>query len=288
MILPQDFDFTQGNLQDYVDCPYRFYLRYIKRVKWPALVVNDAQDFEMRMQAGARFHRLIQQYLVGIPEVHINEMADEDSNTDLKAWWDNFLTHVPPLLEGQPYVETTLASSLAGQRVVAKYDLILVTADRRLIIFDWKTSNKALRVDWLLGRLQTKLYCFVLTQASPLFFGGQPSAAELTALPVEPERTTMNYWFTSQPETPVTLPYSQIAYAQDQAYLTQLVKEICTSKAANFHRTTDIQQCRFCVYRSHCDRGIEAGALAEFEDFNSEASAYETEISFEDIPEIKF
>lgn len=292
-ILPQDFDFTQGNLQDYVDCPYRFYLRYIKRVKWPALVVDDAAQFEHRIQAGARFHRLIQQYLVGIPEARINEIADEDPHTDLKAWWDNFLTHVPPLLEGQPFVETTLASSLAGQRVVAKYDLILVTADRRLIIFDWKTSNKAPRVDWLLDRLQTKLYCFILASVSRIFFSEQPSAAELTALPVEPEQITMNYWFVSQPETPVTLPYSQTAYTRDHAHLTQLVNEICTAKPASFHRTSDIQKCRYCVYRSHCDRGIEAGGLAEFENFDSEVftsgpGASDTEISFEDFPEIKF
>ncbi len=296
MILSQDFDFTQGNLQDYTDCPYRFYLRYIKRVKWPALVVDDAAQFEHRLQAGAHFHRLIQQYLVGIPEPRISAMTDalsarfaaSSTNTDLSNWWDRFLTHVPPLLDGQPYVETTLASSLAGQRLVAKYDLILVTADHKIIIFDWKTSNKAPRVDWLLDRLQTKLYCFILANGSPIFFDEQPNAATPTALPIEPEQITMNYWFVSQPGTPVTLPYSQTAYTRDNAHLTQLVNDICTSEPASFQRTSDLNQCRYCVYRSHCDRGVEAGSLAEFEDFDSEPGALDAEISLEDIPEIKF
>jgi hypothetical protein len=293
MILPQDFDFTQGKLQDYVDCPYRFYLRYIMRTKWPALVVDDATEFELRIQAGARFHRLIQQYLVGIPEARISEMADEDPHPDLRTWWESFLTYVPPWLDGQPYVETTLTTSLAGQRLVAKYDLILVmpsralrSEDSRLIIFDWKTSQKAPRVDWLLDRLQTQLYCLVLADASPLFLNVQA---------IEPGQITMNYWFTSQPAIPVTLPYSRAAYSRGQAHLGQLIDQITTSEPGSFHRTSDLKQCRFCVYRSHCDRGIEAGHLAEFaltgrfaEDFDGDPGEVEMEIDFDDIPEIKF
>ena len=102
MILPADFDFTQGNLQDYLDCPYRFYMRYILHTKWPALVVGDALEFEARGQAGGRFHRLVQQYMLGVPQERINDMADEDPNPDLRAWWDGFLSHVPPWLDGQP------------------------------------------------------------------------------------------------------------------------------------------------------------------------------------------
>jgi len=294
-ILPPEFDFTQGNLQDYVDCAYRFYLRYIKRVKWPALVVDDAAEFEQRLQAGAHFHRLIQQYLVGIPEARISEMVAALSSsfsatsTDLATWWDRFLNHVPPMLDGQTYVETTLATSLAGQRLVAKYDLILLTTDHRLIIFDWKTSNKAPRVDWLLDRLQTKLYSFILAQlctssALSNFLGGQTKSN----LSVEPEQITMNYWFVSQPATPVTLPYNQTAYRQDQEHLSRLVNHIRTAKPESFYRTSDLKQCRYCVYRSHCDRGIEAGNLSEFEDFDSDLDSLDTKISFEDIPEIKF
>ena len=62
MRLPKDFDFTQSNLQDYVDCPYRFYLRYGLRLKWPALMVDEALKFEQHGQMGARFHQLVQQY----------------------------------------------------------------------------------------------------------------------------------------------------------------------------------------------------------------------------------
>jgi hypothetical protein len=279
MILPEDFDFTQGNLQDYLDCPYRFYMRYIKRTKWPALVVGDALEFEARGQAGGRFHRLVQQYLLGVPQDRIYQMADEDPNPDLRTWWDGFLAHVPPWLDGERWVESTLTTELARHRLVAKYDLILSDNNGGLTIFDWKTSHKLPRKDWLLERVQTRLYRLVLLEASPLFTGGKPLRAE---------HITMNYWFTAQPQTPVTLPYQTSTYQRDRSDLSQLIEDISASKPSDFSRTDDLKKCRFCIYRSHCDRGIEAGDLVDFDDFDLETADVAAEIGFEDLPEIKF
>lgn len=278
MILPENFDFTQSNLQDYLDCPYRFYLRYVLHTRWPALVVDDAQEFELRMQAGAHFHRLAQQYLVGIPEAEISQQADGDPHPDLRTWWSDFLIHIPPWLKGQRWVEMTLTTRLGGQRLVAKYDLILTDEVGGLTIFDWKTSQKVPRKDWLLERIQTRLYRMLLTDAGPALVGGEGT---------DPEQIVMNYWFATHPQTPISLPYSRATYERDQADLAQLVERICTSQAADFERTSDVRRCRYCVYRSHCDRGVEAGALADFDDLtlHPEESIFDT--AFEDIPEIQ-
>ena len=96
MTLPKHFDFNQSKLQDYVDCPYRFYLRHVKHTKWPALIVDSAVDFEKRTQAGARFHRMIQQYLSGVPESQINAISLADPIPDIAIWWENFLNFIPP------------------------------------------------------------------------------------------------------------------------------------------------------------------------------------------------
>ena len=277
MILPHDFDFTQGNLQDYVDCHYRFYLRYVLRTTWPALVVDDALEFEQRMQSGARFHRLVQQYLLGIPEEQVSTQVDDDPNPDLRTWWQGFLTTIPPQLDGQRWVETMLTTNLAGQRLVAKYDLILAGEDGVLRIFDWKTAQKAPRKAWLLERIQTRLYRFSLTEASPALLGGEQAT---------PEQIVMNYWFAPHPQTPVSLPYSRSEYDHDRADLARLVNEICTSEATAFVRTSDTRHCRFCVYRSHCDRGVAAGSLADFDDFDLQPDEMPGELAFEEIPEI--
>jgi RecB family exonuclease len=279
MILPVDFDFTQGNLQDYVDCPYRFYLRYILRTNWPALVVGDAQEFELRIQAGARFHRYVQQFLLGISADRISELAQADINPDLHTWWQAFLDHVPPWLTGTRSVETILTATLAGRRLVAKYDLILADDNGQLTIFDWKTAQKAPKKDWLLTRIQTRLYRLVLMKTDARLFN---------QIAVDPGQISMQYWYAAHPRNPIALPYNQPAYEKDEADLTQLIETICTSDAAAFKRTDDVRQCRFCVYRSHCDRGIEAGDLAEWAINDLEPDALNTEIDFDALPEIEF
>lgn len=279
MNLKENFDFTQSNLQDYLDCPYRFYLRYIRHTKWPALVVDDALAFEQRGQTGARFHRLIQQYLLGIPEERLTDQAAADPSPEVAAWWEDFLQYAPSLLEGERHVETILSTGRAGHRLVAKYDLVLAQPSGRLVIFDWKTSAKRPKQEWLLERIQTRLYRFLLVRSGGVFTG----AAE-----TRPEQIEMNYWFTTQPELPVSLPYTDEQYQKDLNFFKALIREITELPGEAFSRTADVAKCRYCVYRSHCDRGTEAGGLEAFDDFDDEPEVEMGDLDFDQIEEIAF
>lgn len=279
MSLPQDFDFTQSKLQDYVECPYRFFMRYILQTKWPALVVDDALEFELRGKAGARFHRLIQQYLLGMPEARLSESAAEDPDPQMLLWWKAFLANVPPLLDEKRHVEILLASHLAGQRLLAKYDLIVVGENDELQIFDWKTSRKRPRKDWLMDRVQTRLYRFILAEAGPSLTNNSL---------IQPEQITMTYWFTASPQTPINLPYNQSMHENDRDYFSNLILEIIDKENEDYQRTSDLKKCRYCVYRSHCDRGIEAGDFESFEDFEMEPEDFKLDFDFDTLEEIKF
>jgi len=278
MILPEQFDFTQSNLQDYADCPYRFYLRHIRHTKWPALIVDSALKFERRTRAGARFHRMVQQYLSGVPESQITDFVLADPLPDIAIWWNSFLNFIPPWLDGRHLVETILSTHHAGHRLIAKYDLILVQDQDKFIIFDWKTSSRKPRKEWLLQKSQTKLYRFILTQAGSIF---KPNE-------IKPSQVTMNYWYASVPDTPISLPYDLEAYEKDEAFLTQIIGEIRDNEKSDFVRTSDGRKCRYCVYRSHCDRGIQAGNLEDYEDFDLSERQDELDIDFENIQEIEF
>ena len=280
MNLPEAFDFTQSNLQDYLDCPYRFYLRYILQTKWPALVVEDAVKFEQRGQAGARFHRLAQQQLVGIPEEQLTRLADADSDPEIAVWMEHFLTHVPQRLVGEKFIEISLSTIINNQRLVAKYDLILVDHDHHtMTIFDWKTSQKQPKKAWLLDRIQTRLYRFLLVQASQTLAQGQV---------FKPQDIAMDYWFANFPAELIRLPYDENAFQTDKVFFESLINKIKGRDESAFLKTSDIRKCRYCVYRSHCDRGTRAGDLTDFEDFNIEEDGLDIETPFEDIPEIKF
>ena len=279
MTLPADFTFSQSNLQDYRDCPYRFYLRYILHTRWPALIVEDALKFEQRGQSGARFHRLVQQYLLGVPEDRLHALVTSDPNPDLSQWWENFLDTIPPMLEGERFVEATLTSTLAGHRLLAKYDLILVTPNGRLVIYDWKTSQRKPRKDWLEDRIQTRLYQFLLVC----------SGSTLTdQKAVTPENIEMRYWYAPGRSSPITIPYDANAYEQDRTFLSNLIEEIQDKSNDSFFRTADESRCRFCVFRAHCDRGTIGGELDEFEDGESSSDGVEELLDFDQISEIEF
>jgi hypothetical protein len=98
----------------------------------------------------------------------------------------------------------------------------------------------------------------------------------------------MIYWFTDFPEQPARFPYSQRQFDEDQTYLTRLIDEIKTIGDEDAPLTEDERRCRFCVYRSFCNRGIAAGPLSELEDLDEVEVAFEFELDFDQVEEIEY
>jgi len=265
--------FSQGSLQDYVDCRRRFQLRYLLKVAWPALEAEPVAENESAMQQGALFHRLVQQHLLGIPTERLTLLA---KGSELNRWWQNYLGFTYPSAAAL-YPEVTLAMPLLGCRLVAKYDLILVEPEGSVIIYDWKTSRKRSKHSWLLERLQTRVYPFLLAQAGAHLNQGKPIA---------PEQIEMIYWFAEAPNEPEIIRYNTNQHAKDEAYLKSLIAEINGLSPEAFMLTPNVERCRFCTYRSLCDRGVGAGDLDEM-DIELEPPA-EAEFDFDQIAEIAF
>jgi len=85
-MLPDDFAFSQQNLQDYLDCPRRFYLRYVEQLDWPAVESEPVLEQEHLAALGNQFHLLVQQTLSGVPAEVIRDSIHEE---DLSRWWRN-------------------------------------------------------------------------------------------------------------------------------------------------------------------------------------------------------
>ncbi len=278
MTLPQGFQFSQGSLQDYVDCHRRFQLRYLLGVMWPAAEAEPIAEHERRVQLGQRFHRMVQQALLGIPEAQLARLAQD---ADLSRWWAHYCEHAPAAMPGTRYPEVTLSAPLAGQRLIAKYDLVLVTPEGRGLIFDWKTSLRRTPGPRLAGRLQTRVYRYLLVRAGAQLNGGQALA---------PEQVEMRYWFTDFPHDPEILPYDARAYASDEAYLTGLLEEIAARlDGDDFPLTEDERRCVYCPYRSLCDRGVQAGDINLLDDeVVLDVEEDDFRLDFEQIAEIAF
>jgi CRISPR/Cas system-associated exonuclease Cas4 (RecB family) len=276
MALPSDFQFSQSSLQDYVDCPRRFQLRYVLQLAWPAQEVEPALENEQHMRQGAAFHRLVHRHALGIPAENLSRAAREP---DLRRWWHNYLEHRPEGLPEMRFPEIVLSAPTGEHRLLAKYDLVAVDAGQRAIIVDWKTSRKRTKRKYLAERLQTKVYPYLLVRAGAHLNSGQPIA---------PEQVEMIYWFADHPDDPAHFSYDEAQYEADRACLTSLVEEIAGPGDVDFPLTPQEQRCKFCPYRSLCQRGVKAGSLDEMEDEADAGDAFGVVLDFDQIAEIEY
>jgi CRISPR/Cas system-associated exonuclease Cas4 (RecB family) len=278
MPLPSPFTFSQSSLQDYFDCPRRFQLRYVDQLRWPAVEAEPALENERRQQQGQFFHRLAQQFLLGLPADRLSRLA---SSPDLARWWNHFQQSFPnPSDFGKLHAETVLSAPIRNHRLLAKYDLIAVR-DGKAAIYDWKTYHKQPKNEWMAIRLQTRVYRYLLAVA-----GGSliPKGDADGGQAIRPESIEMIYWYTDFPSEPAVFRYDEAQFKRDASALEKFVSEI--EARTQFELTDEEAKCRYCPYRSYCNRGVGAG---DWHDAETEAEADETfDINFEQIGEIAF
>jgi len=258
----------------------------VQRLAWPAIDAEPALENERYLQQGAAFHRLAHQHALGIPADRL-VVAGNGDDADIRRWWRNYLQSGPADLPAKRYPEVVLSAPLGGYRLLARYDLVAVDAAKgrgqRAVIVDWKTSRRRTPRDRLQGRLQTRVYPFLLVQAGAHLNEPQPLA---------PEQVEMIYWFSDFPADPERFSYDRTQHGADQAYLAGLIGEIVARGSdEDFTLTADERLCRYCRYRSLCRRGESAGLLDDYdeEDGNFEPSDdLEPFLDLEQIAEIEY
>jgi CRISPR/Cas system-associated exonuclease Cas4 (RecB family) len=268
--IPLSFTFSQSSLQDYYDCPRRFQLRYIEQLKWPAVETEPILENERHQQEGQLFHRMVQQFLIGLPAEKLSSLAN---TPDLSRWWDNYLGYKFNIDGYAQHTELTLAAPVGSFRLVAKYDLVAVKPGEHAFIYDWKTYRKRLRNEWMAARLQTRVYRALLIKAGAYLNDGNP---------FQPEQIDMIYWYADYPSEPALFPYNSAQYKRDWDALVSLIYEIGNHR--HFPLTEDEKKCAYCPYRSYCNRGGKAGTMDQM----AETELTSNDVNFEQVAEIEF
>jgi CRISPR/Cas system-associated exonuclease Cas4 (RecB family) len=255
MAIDPTFTFSANSLQDYLDCPRRFELKYLLKQSWPAATSEPVLEFERHVQRGSQFHQLVHQYIHGIPQ---DILMATITDPDLADWFDNFLATYAKLEFTQVFPEQSVRIRLAGFQVVAIFDLLGITTDNQIHILDWKTSKFVPRKDSLSNRIQTRLYPLAALESAASFIGNQ-------AIPAEQISLSYIYVQKKQGQNTVNFDYDQSRCTQNKAFLESLIAEIKDKAPGSFARTQDERKCKYCVYRSLCERGIAAGNFEEQE-----------------------
>jgi hypothetical protein len=288
-ILPDDFVFSQSNLQVFANCARRFWFSYVQRLPWPAVEASPVQEHEYVMRLGDAFHRAVQRAEAGIPP----ELIAAQLQDPLDVWFEDYLHYRPrdlptTLVESETVLTTPLQTGeqAPSYRLAAKYDLLAIEPGQRAVILDWKTTRRRTEAHHLRQRLQSHVYPYLVVEAS----------ATLPWGPLAPEQVEMRFWFTAAPDDPVVLRYDAIQHAENHQMLQRLVAQILAGESeADFPKLPDTEinrgrVCAYCTYRSRCDRGIAAGDLDNVNDFDDVAYDADAniEISLADVPELAF
>jgi hypothetical protein len=272
--LPETFRFSQQSLQDYVDCARRFQLRYVLMQPWPALITGSPLEYEELLQRSAAFHLLAQQHTLGLDP---GELGARIEDPELASWWQTYLDHPPAdLPEGLRRAEIVLTAPLADYRLLAKVDLLAADPGQRIVIVDWKGTLKAPRRAAWARRLQTRVYRFLAVEAGAAYFGG--------TAPV-PQQVEMVYWFAAHDGATLRFAYGEAEHRQAAHDLARLIDDIAAHRGAIWPLTDDLRQCRFCNYRSLCERDVRPAFLQELED---DLEPETVEIDLEQVAEIEF
>lgn len=264
-IVSAGFQFSQGSLRDYSDCRRRFLLRYVKQLEWPAPITAKTEQLEEAMERGKRFHDLVYQDAL---DIDVSKLVAESNDARLKEAWHNYERNPPDLPAGREFSELELSAPLAGCRLTAKLDRLILTDDGRAVIVDWKTGERLPTLEMLRSDWQTIVYRYVVAEAAHELVHGAPFA---------PQDVSLLYWYALHPNELPPLAYSATEHSRAHDQLQAVITEIAGLKSEDeFIKTDDWDECRRCRYRSYCNRGREPA-----DDFELREDELELDVIFE-------
>jgi CRISPR/Cas system-associated exonuclease Cas4 (RecB family) len=247
MAIDSSFRFSANNLQEYVSCPRRFELRYLLKQPYPAVISQPELEMEQRIELGKHFHTIVNQYLSGVPKGRIVDSIRDDL---LEGWFDNFLSYIEPYQKEDYLTEHTLMMPFEGFQMTSRFDLIIKTGSGKILILDWKSTEKEPALKYYKNRIQTILYLYLAVECAP--FSNQANS-------INPDDVTMQYWFPQFPHKNILFPYSQSNHKQNRDTLKGLILEINATSMGDFKKTENQNRCKYCQYRTLCKRGNQAG-----------------------------
>lgn len=269
-------NYSQSNLQTFITCQRKFELKYLLKRIWPAIQSEPVLQLEEHIQNGKQFHLMAQQFFSGIdPE----QISNQTKSSTLLNWWNNFQNYATQFSNLICEPEVYISANLGEKRLIGIFDLLAFTLQGKFLIIDWKTNNRKPDKKSLQQQIQTRLYPLLLTMSGEQWNNNQN---------ITPSQIEMVYWYANEPENVDSFSYSEQQFQEDKDYFSNLITTIENKKPGEFPLTKNEKYCKYCQYRSLCDRGVKPGDLEEeildLEYFLEEIS----EIDIDQIGEIAF
>lgn len=242
-MIPQGFQYSQSSLAAFARCRRQFLLRYVEQLAWPAPLTDQLDEWEAAADRGRAFHQFVLQESLGL---EVEDAVQRSRDPLLAAWWRNWRQQPPVVPAGAVFGETMLSVPLAGRRLVAKFDRVVLADDGRAWIFDWKTGRKKPAQAAYAQSWQTLVYRFVLVEAGAVLNGGRALA---------PADVALVYWHAQYPQALRPIAYSAAEHERVRVLLAAAIAAIeALPDAAAFAKTDDESECQRCEFHTYCNR----------------------------------
>lgn len=243
--LGRDFRFSQIALSTFYTCRRQFWLRYVRRVRWPTMLTEQMAGWELAIERGSLLHRWIHQESVGID---LTDSVRGEDDPILQRWWQNWRVTPPVLPEGVFYSEIQLSVPILDHRLVAQFDRLIVTESGQLYIADWKTGLITPDQTVYASSWQTRVYRFIAVEVGHIFI---PESS------VNPSDVVLSYWHAGAPDALQAIPYSAREHERVRVNIEQSVEEISalSDEIEAFPQCDNREACASCTYVALCERG---------------------------------
>ncbi|MCK8825662.1 PD-(D/E)XK nuclease family protein [Fuchsiella alkaliacetigena] len=230
--------FSKSALGCYDICQLKFRRRYLDGLFLNSNWVMDKKEQDF-WQLGRKFHTLAERYYSRQGFIEEQSLLSEQLIT-----WLERLIELRPYNEEDIFLpEQELRLNEDGLRLVAKYDLLYITAQGKVVIYDWKTNSKPSKKEYRRKNIQTMVYRYVLAQAGGVY---SPTGS------FEPEDISVIYWNPRFPKQVEPISYHAQQVLKDQRTLEDKITQIKNQDYDNFLATTDEKICAYCEYRPIC------------------------------------
>lgn len=230
MTLTSYWHLSQKDLNLLATCPLQFQQSYWQKLdSLPNL--TQAENAEW----GKQFHRLMQQYSLGLPLENLLTQQPELNNSFqalIQATDD--IWHNPNIQLRTAEYQLKLTDKNYIFTVI--YDLLILTKNQA-IIYDWKTYLQPPNKQRLENNWQTKLYLYVLAES----------------LNYQPEQISFTYWFVKLPQKPqsYTIKYNQTLHQEIKQELVTLLNQfelIINQYPLDSTQCLSLRNCEECDY----------------------------------------
>lgn len=237
---PQPLQLSQAHLNLLTTCPRKFQHIYLEQLHAP-----QSPQQQARQTLGARFHWLMQQQELGLAVTGFIQ-----ADPDLQRWFASFDQAPPQMLVGERHSEYRQTLVWQDYLLVSVYDL-LILGPHQAQILDWKTYPRPQNPEWLQQNWQTRLYPYLLVEASDY----------------APGQVSMTYWFSESSQNEgqsqsLTFAYSDSLHDQTRQDLTQILNQL-TSLLKAYGQCEQLPQietaanCPDCSFVIRCQRQLD-------------------------------